>query len=117
MPQKFIVAQTKVAGERTTTQIRGSFSQKKKLWDIVFTPLGWTSGHSLYDDVSKKVKDMTYGNLCNLLTNNGRAVVIGQASERVALIVSASENDIRPWDTDESGEAIPNPVAASSEQE
>lgn len=117
MAQKFIAAQVRTSpDQRKTTQIRGVFSQKKKLWEGFFKGQ-YETGHFLYEDTIDKTRDMTYNNLCNVLTNNGRVVIIDSEGERQAIIVAASENELRGWDNDESGTPVANPVAKDGEGE
>jgi hypothetical protein len=117
MAKKFILAQAReVEGQRRTIHIRGVFSQKKKLEEAL-KALGLDVGTTLYDDVNDRSRDMKYSHLCNILTSNGRVVLVNGEGSRVAIIVAASENDIRPWDVDELGKAIANPLAASKDDE
>ena len=117
MALKLILAQVREvpADGRKTVQIRGVFSQKKKLWDIAILPqFPVQEGFAFYDDVTQKTKDMAYGNLCNMLTATGRLVILDRDGNRVAQMWSAVENDLRKWDTDENGVPIVNAIAKES---
>ena len=112
MSQRFVFAQARdIPGQRRTIQIRGVFSQKKKLWEsAILTQFPKEQGYTLYDDVAKKSWEIDYGRLCILLTKMGRAVIVDRDGSRIVAIKALSDNEISNWDTDDMGEPVPNPV-------
>jgi len=96
-------------------QIRGTFSQKKKLWEAL-GGCGHQVGWKVLDDVAGKEYDSTYANLCNRLRLVGRATILNAEGKRIFLVVDTKVNEIRDWDTGEDGKPVLNPVKDSEEE-
>lgn len=96
-------------------QVRGTFSQKKKLWEVL-GGCGHQVGWKVLDDVAGKEYDSTYANLCNRLRLVGRATVLNAEGQRIFLVVDTKVNELRDWDTGEDGKPVLNPVKDAGEE-
>lgn len=109
MARVLVLLQTKDA-DVPKLQVRGTFSQKKKLWEVLGSCGGHQVGWKILDDVSEKQYDMSYGALCSRLRAIGRVTVLDGEGRRVFLIVETQKNALRDWDTGEEGKPVLNPV-------
>jgi hypothetical protein len=91
-------------------QVRGTFSQKKKLWEVLGTCGGPQVGWKIVDDVSEKQYDLSYSTLCNRLRLTGRATILNAEGKKIFLVVNTEKNVLRDWDTGEDGKPVLNPV-------
>ena len=102
--------------ETPKLQVRGVFSQKKKLWETIEKLAGDMTGWKNYDDVSEKDYDSTYATLCNRLRLIGRVTIKNTEGQRIFLIVDTKINEVRNWDTDEDGVLTINPVQGDEKE-
>ena len=108
--------------------IRGSFSQKKKLWAAICQILaeagiiteeemkqavegtGKLECMLLFDDITDKTTPAAYGALCDRLRVVGRATFVStETGQREFQVVDAMMNEIRDWDVDNEGPRC-NPI-------
>ena len=97
-------------------QVRGTFSQKKKLWEVLGSCGGHQVGWKIFDDVAEKQYDMSYSALCNRLRLTGRATILNAEGKRIFLVVDTEKNVVRDWDTGEDGKPVANPAKDSEEE-
>ena len=88
--------------------IRGTFTQKKKVWEVLES-LADLKVLELYNDVTEKRTNLTYGGLCEMLRVNGRAAIVAADGNREFQIIDGETNVLRDWDVGEEG-AVCNPV-------
>lgn len=115
MARALVLCQAK-SHDSPKLQVRGVFTQKKKLWEAL-SGCGHQIGWKVLDDVVGKEYDSTYTNLCNRLRLVGRATIINAEGERVFLVVDTQVNELRDWDTGEDGKPVLNPVKGVDEPE
>jgi hypothetical protein len=113
MARVIVLGQVKEGNQKV--QLRGVFTQKKKLWQAIETIAGPIQGKFILDDVSGKEYDATYANLCNRLRLIGRATLLGPDKQRECLIIESMLNEIRDWDTDENNNPKLNPVKGNED--
>jgi hypothetical protein len=89
--------------------IRGVFTQKIKLWNMIEELVESVDKLLIKDDFSDKTTPCTYNILCTRLRKIGR-VTISDGEGPLFQIVDASTNQLRDWDVDEEGEPKCNPV-------
>lgn len=109
-----VLCQTRTP-ESERLQIRGIFTQKKKLWETLAELEPGLETLVLLDDVSGKKRDANYTKLCAVVATVGRATLLGQDGRRKFLIVSVVPNQLRNWDTDDDGKPQLNPVKKDEE--
>lgn len=109
MAKVTVLGQVRAAGVKRT-QIRGVFTQKKKLWAALETIAGSLTGKFIVDDVTSKEYDATYSVLCNRIRTTGRATILNASKEKEYLIVETTTNEIRDWDTGDDGLPRLNPA-------
>lgn len=104
-----VLCQTR-SPESGKLQIRGIFTQKKKLWEVLGQLDPELERLVILDDVSGKKRDADYNKLCNVITTVGRATLLGQDGQRRFLVVSVTPNELRDWDTGDDGSPKLNPA-------
>jgi hypothetical protein len=98
-------------------QIRGVFTQKKKLWIAITSLAGDLTGWKIFDDVQAKEYDANYNSLCNRLRINGRTTIINPEGVRIFLVVDSQMNSLRDWDTDNENKPKLNPLGGTDDDE
>ena len=111
MARILVVCQAKTPGE-PRLQVRGVFSQKKKLWEV----LGIQSDWKIVNDVTEKEYDATYAILCAQLRQVGRVSIVDANGRRIYFIVEGVKNELRGWDTDGAGNPVVNPVKGDEKE-
>ena len=97
--------------------LRGSFTQKKKVWEAFAEGFLEKKQSQFYDDVSEKRFDATYSRMCSLLAKIGRAWLVDTATgEPEVLFIETQMNELRSRDVDEEGRPRPNPVPKGSDE-
>jgi hypothetical protein len=118
MARMLILAQarTLASAETGKVQVRGVFSQKKKLLTFLQSQELELDKMLLFDDVAGKDREFKYTTLCNIVSANGRAVIKDAAGRKQYLIVEAAVNAPRGWDTDENGNPVANPTKGDDDE-
>ena len=93
--------------------VRGTFTQKKKVWDAldnIAEEFGIDlKALELFNDVTEKRTNLTYGGLCEMLRVNGRATIVAADGSREFQIIDGDTNVLRGWDVNDEG-PVCNPV-------
>ena len=105
---KVLILGQRRSDESNRVQIRGVFSQKKKLWGELES-LADLSTAMLLDDVTRKESKAKYHLLCGLMTTAGRATILDSNGDRQFIVWETEMNQLRDWDTDDEG-PVYNPV-------
>jgi hypothetical protein len=116
MAKVTILGQVRQSGGKRV-QVRGVFTQKKKLWVALEKIAGSLIGKFFFDDVTSKEYDPTYSVLCNRLRITGRATILDEHKEKEFLVVETTTNEIRDWDTTEDGLPKCNPAKGADDEE
>jgi hypothetical protein len=97
-------------------QLKGAFSQKKKLWEALEPMIPQPGNCKILDDVTGKTYDCNYNCLCGRLRTVGRASILDSQGQRQFFIIETNMNDVRDWDTGEDGNARLNPARGSEDE-
>ena len=98
-------------------QVRGVFTQKKKLWTALEELAGSMAGKFIIDDVTEKEYDASYKSLCDRLRTVGRATILDVNKIREFLVVETNMNEARDWDTGDDGIPRLNPAKGADDDE
>ncbi len=99
---KVLILGQRRSGESNRVQIRGVFSQKKKLWEQLES-LADLNTAKLLDDVTRKESKAKYNLLCGLIAKAGRVTIVDSNGDRQFIVWETETNQLRDWDTDEEG--------------
>lgn len=100
-------------------QVRGAFTQKKKLWEAVsgIEPGVGRGLFAVLNDVTGKAPQATLPRLCSTLASVGRATLVAPDGRRRFLVVECSSNKLRDWDTGDDGGPRLNPCLQGAAEE
>ena len=90
--------------------VRGQFTQKKNAWEAIEGLEPELASMVAYDDVNDAESPLSYRKVCEMLRNNGRAVIARPEGAKEFLLIESEANRVRGWDVGEDGVPIANPV-------
>ena len=97
-------------------QLRGVFTQKKKLWEVLEPLATYPVNRKVVDDVTGKAYEFLYRCVCDRLRTVGRATILDKDGKRDLLIVETELNKLRDWDTGDDGIVKPNPAGGEDDE-
>lgn len=91
--------------------IRGVFTQKVKLWNVIENIIQSDSiTLMMKDDFTGALTLCTYNRVCKTLREVGRVTLTDEDGKPIFQIVDTETNQLRDWDVDEDGAPRCNPV-------